>query len=98
VIALLSRELAGRDPDVRVSPRLLSQSLRLRAVRDIFDGVPRETLRYLNHPVRFDTRRAEAVLGRHGLRCPRLQDYVGPMVAFYREHEHDPALSPSGSR
>jgi thioester reductase-like protein len=97
VIALLSRELAGREPDVRVSPKLLSQSLRLKAVRGLFDGVPRETLRYLNHPVRFDTRRAEAVLEPHGLRCPALQDYVGPMVAFYREHEHDPEFSPHRS-
>ena len=97
VIALLAREYAGRDPKLRLPAGLVSQGLRLAPVRALFEGVPRESLRYLNHPVRFDTRRAEAVLEPHGLRCPTLRDYVGPMVAFFRAHEQDPELKPKAA-
>jgi hypothetical protein len=45
--------------------------------------------------VRFDTRRASEILARNGLRCPRFEEYVGPIVKFFREHEHDPALQPA---
>ena len=92
---LLSREYAGRPPSLRVPAALVAESLRFKPVRDLFSGAPRESIRYLNHPVRFDTRRADAVLGRHGLRCPRFPEYVGPVVRFFREHEGDPALAPA---
>jgi thioester reductase-like protein len=92
---VLSREYAGRPPSFRVPATLVAESLRLKPVRDLFEGTPRESIRYLNHPVRFDTRRAEAVLGRHGLRVPRFTEYVGSLVAFFREHEEDPALRPA---
>ncbi len=97
VIDLLSREYAGRDPDVRVPPALVSQALRLAWVRALFGGAPRESVRYLDYPVRFDTRRAEAVLEPYGLHCPALRGYVGPMVAFFRAHEQDPDLRPRPS-
>jgi hypothetical protein len=45
--------------------------------------------------VRFDTRRAEEVLARHGLRCPRFPEYAGPIVEFFRANEHEPALRPA---
>jgi thioester reductase-like protein len=92
---LLARTYAGRSPALRVPAALVAESLRLAPVRDLFEGAPRESIRYLNHPVRFDTRRAEAVLGRHGLRCPAFPDYVGPVVEFFRAHEADPALRPA---
>ena len=92
---LLSNEYAGRPPQVRVPATLVAESLRLKPVRDMFSGAPRESIRYLNHPVRFDTRRAEDVLGRHGLRCPRFPEYVSAMVAYFRAHEHVAALMPA---
>ena len=92
---LLSRAYAGRPPSLRVPATLVAESLRFKPVRDLFSGAPRESIRYLNHPVRFDTRRAEAVLGRHGLRCPRFPEYAEPVVRFFREHEADPALAPA---
>ena len=61
-------------------------------------GAPRESIRYLNHPVRFDTRRASDVLASQGLRCPRFDEYVGAMVRFFREHEDDPAFGPASGR
>jgi len=91
---LLAREYAGREPSLRVPATLVAESLRLKPVRELFEGAPRESIRYLNHPVRFDTRRADEVLGRHGLRCPRFPEYAPAMVRFFREHENDPALRP----
>ena len=92
---LLAREYAGRSPRLRLPATLVQESLRIPAVREMFAGAPRESIRYLNHPVRFDTRRADEILGRHGLRCPRFPEYAGPVVSFFREHEDDPQLRPS---
>jgi hypothetical protein len=58
-------------------------------MRAMFSGAPPESIEYLNHSVRFDTRRADELLARHGLRCPRFDEYVGPIVKFFKEHEDD---------
>jgi thioester reductase-like protein len=91
---VLSREYAGREPRLRIPAGLVAESLRLKPVRDLFEGAPRESIRYLNHPVRFDTRRADEILARHGLRCPRFPEYAPAIVRFFRENEGDPALRP----
>ncbi|HYP47975.1 MAG TPA: SDR family oxidoreductase [Thermoleophilaceae bacterium] len=90
LLTLLAEEYGGRPPGYRLPPQLVEASLRVGAVRELFAGAPRESIRYLNHPVRFSTRRAEAL----GVRCPRLPEYVGPLVRFFREHEGDPAYAP----
>ena len=92
---IFSREYAGKEPGLRVPPRLIENALRFKPIRDLYGGAPHEAIRYLNHPVRFDTRRADDILGRHGLRCPRLEEYVKPIVEFFRAHETDPALMPA---
>jgi thioester reductase-like protein len=94
----LSMEYAGRPPKGRISPRMAAASLRVPAVRKMLGGTPRESIAYLNHPVRFDTRRALAVLEPHGLRPPNFPEYVGAMVRFFREHEDDPALVPAAPK
>jgi thioester reductase-like protein len=91
----LSREYAGKEPGYKVPPRLVESSLRFKTVRDMFSGAPQESIRYLNHEVRFDTRRADDLLARAGLRCPRFEEYVGPMVRFFREHEDDEGFVPA---
>jgi thioester reductase-like protein len=91
---LLAQEYAGRPARLRVPAKLVAESLRARPVRELFSGAPRESIVYLNHSVRFDTRRAEAVLGRHGLRPPRFPEYAPEVVRFFREREDDPALNP----
>ena len=92
---LLSKAYAGREPKLRVPARLVAESLRIKPVRELFDGAPRESIRYLNHPVRFSTRRADEVLAAHGLRCPRFPEYADAIVGFFREHEDDPQLRPT---
>ncbi len=79
----------------RAAGACVDRSLRYAAVRRLYGGTPRESMRYLNHPVRFDTTNAVGrCSARQGLRCPRFPEYVGPMVRFFREHEHDDALPP----
>jgi thioester reductase-like protein len=95
VARMFSREYAGKEPSMRVPSRLVEQALRLKPIRDLYGGAPYEGIRYLNHPVRFDTRRATDLLARHGLHCPRLEDYVAAIVGFFKEHENDPALAPA---
>ena len=73
--------------------KAVSASLHMKTFRKAFGGAPYESIRYLNHAVRFDTRRADEVMARHGLRCPRFEDYVEPIVRFFREHQDDPAYS-----
>jgi thioester reductase-like protein len=92
---LFGREYAGKEPGLRLPAGLVENALRFKPIRDLYGGAPHEAIRYLNHPVRFDTRRADEILGRHGLRCPRLEEYVGPIVSFFRDHEDDPALMPA---
>jgi thioester reductase-like protein len=96
LLTLLSREYAGKEPAYKLPPRLIESSLRFKTVRDVFSGAPQESIKYLNHEVRFDTRRADDLLARAGLRCPRFEEYVGPVVKFFREHEADADLVPAG--
>ena len=89
VLGMLSREYTGGDPDFRVPARVVQESLRIRPLQRFLGNTPRESIRYLNHEVRFDTRRTGDMLERQGLRCPRFSEYVGPIVEFFRRHETD---------
>jgi len=92
---VLASEYVGHGPRTRrIPPRLAEASLRLPAVRERLGRVPRESIPYLNHPVRFDTRRAVAVLEPHGLVPPPFRDYAAAMVSFFRQHEMDATLLP----
>jgi thioester reductase-like protein len=91
----LAREYAGREPKMRVPAKLVENSLRFGPVRSQFAGAPRESIQYLNHPVRFDTRRAADLLARQGVRIPRFDEYVAKMVEFFRAHEDDPQYMPA---
>ena len=94
LLTVMSRSYSDREPSLRVPTPLVAESLRVPAVRRLFKGAPREGIRYLNHPVRFDTRRADDLLERNGLHCPRFEQYADAIVRFFREHEDDSAYSP----
>jgi hypothetical protein len=51
-------------------------------------------VQYLNHPVTFDTTRAAALLSKHGVRCPKVPEYVDAIVQFFRAHEQAPEMAP----
>lgn len=95
VFTLLSELYAGRKPSYTLPAKPVELALRVKAVQSLFGGIPAESIRYLNHPVRYDARRAGDMLGRNGLRLPRFPEYAEAMVRFFREHESDPAYSPS---
>ena len=92
LVRLLSHEYAGRAPWGRLPPAAVEGSLRIGKLRGLLGGAPPESIVYLNHRVTYDTRRAVDLLAPHGLAPPRFSDYVGAMVRFFAEHEHDPRL------
>ena len=94
LVEVLSREYAGRSPLGHLPPSVADASLRLRLVRDLLGGTPRESIVYLNHPVVYDARRAVELLAPYDLRPPRFSDYVSPVVRFFAEHERDPRFVP----
>ena len=77
--------------DATIQSHLAALAARAEALKTLAD----ESISYLNHPVRFDIRRAGDLLAAQGLRCPRFDEYVGAMVAFFREHEEDAAFAPA---
>jgi thioester reductase-like protein len=94
LVELLSQLYAGRGTRWRVPAGLVERSLRLKRIRDAFEGIPAESIAYLNHPVVYDARRTVDFLTPHGLTPPRFPEYAEAIVRFYREHEGDEALRP----
>ncbi len=92
MFALLCRLYTGREPRGMVPAKPVAATLRAKPVRRLFGGSPPETIRYLNHPVRYDTRRATELLAGAGLTCPGFASYAEPLVEFYRNNHEDPAL------
>jgi thioester reductase-like protein len=90
LLRTLANAYSGRAPRGRIAPRLVENSLRVRAVRELFGGTPRESIAYLNHAVTFDTRRTVDLLGPLELAPPAFSDYVDAMVGYFRAHEADP--------
>jgi thioester reductase-like protein len=95
VFSLLSELYAGRQPAYTIPAKPVALSLRSKRVRELFQGIPAESIVYLNHPVRYDARRAADLLERNGLHLPRFAEYAETMVRFFREHEDDPAFAPA---
>jgi len=94
MFTLLTDLYAHRKPAYRVPPRGVTAALRSKTIRDLYGGTPSQSIRYLNHPVRYDTRRATELLAASGLRCPRFREYAPTMVDFFRRHEDDPDMMP----
>jgi thioester reductase-like protein len=97
LVDLLSRLYTGAPPRGRVPAALVERSLRFERIREMFEGIPAESIAYLNHPVVYDARRTVHLLAPHGLIPPRFPEYAQAMVDFFREHEADPALRPRAS-
>ena len=92
MFGLLCRLYADVEPALTVPAAPVAASLRSKAMRRFFGGVPRETIRYMNHPVRYDTRRATELLAAAGLTCPGFASYAPAMVDFFKANADDPAL------
>jgi thioester reductase-like protein len=95
LVELLSQIYTGRSTRGRVPAGLVERSLRLKRVRAAFEGIPAESIAYLNHPVVYDARRTVDLLAPHGLVPPRFPEYAETIVNFFREHSDDEALNPN---
>jgi thioester reductase-like protein len=95
LLRALAEQYADKGPAYRLPPQLIENSLRFKTVRNMFAGAPQESIRYLNHDVSFDTRRANDLLAAHGMRCPRFEEYIEPVVSFFQEHEDDEEFVPA---
>jgi nucleoside-diphosphate-sugar epimerase len=87
LVTSLAAAYSGREPKGRIPAKLVENSLRLKSMRGLFGGAPRESIAYLNHAVSFDTRRAVDVLGPVGLAPPRFSTYVDAMVEYFKLNE-----------
>jgi thioester reductase-like protein len=94
VFSLLSELYAKRKPSYTMPARPVALALRAKPVKKFFEGIPAESIQYLNHPVRYDARCAADLMERCGLRLPRFPEYAEAMVRFFREHEDEPAYAP----
>jgi thioester reductase-like protein len=94
LVELLSHLYTGHPTRGRVPAGVVERSLRFSRVREMFEGIPAESIAYLNHPVVYDARRTVDLLAGHGLVPPRFGDYAETMVEFFRAREDDPALRP----
>src|SRR3954468_15582191 len=83
VFELLSELYANKKPSYTVPARPVALALRAKPVQKLFDGIPAESIQYLNHPVRYDARRAADLLERSGLRLPRFAGEVEKMGQFF---------------
>lgn len=92
MFGLLCRLYAGTEPRLTLPAAPVAAALRSKALRNFFGGVPRETIRYLNHPVRYDTRRATELLSAAGLTCPGFASYAPAMVEFFKRNVDNPEL------
>jgi len=95
VFELLSELYANKKPAYTMPARPVALALRAKPVQKFFQGIPAESIQYLNHPVRYDARRASDLMERGGLRLPRFPEYAETMVSFFREHADDPAFAPA---
>lgn len=95
---ILMRAYLQAEPNVVLPVRPARTMLRSRLVRRLFNGVPAESLRYLQHHVVYDTTRATAILGSAGVHCPKIADYAPALVSFYAAHKDDDAYRPAHER
>src|SRR3954453_23254811 len=66
VFTLLSELYANKKPAYTVPAKPVALALRAKAIRQMFEGIPAESIQYLNHPVRYDARRAGDLMERAG--------------------------------
>src|SRR3954465_6256258 len=52
---IFSREYAGKEPRMRLPPRLVEDAARVKPISDAYGGAPPPAIRYLNHPARVHT-------------------------------------------
>ncbi len=55
-------------------------------------GLPYYVLVYAGLHIRYDAQHAVAALARHGIRCPRVPEYIDVLIAYFKEHYRDEGI------
>jgi thioester reductase-like protein len=84
VARLMARELGKKFVYPPVPLAVAEALFRPRPVQRFF-GMPPESLEYFANQCRYDTANASRDLAPLGVRCPGLPEYIGRMVAFYKQ-------------
>ena len=106
VLNVLAKAAHAPQASIRIDPKLIEhlppdlaaavadfEPVR-RVVEELLKGlaVPREALRFINYPTRFDSQRTTALLAPAGIRVPPLEDYAWRLWDYWERHL-DPDLS-----
>jgi NAD(P)-dependent dehydrogenase (short-subunit alcohol dehydrogenase family) len=106
VMNVFAKAAHAPQATIRVDPKLIEhlppeltaavtgfEPLR-RVIEELLDGlaVPREALRFINYPTRFDCRKTTELLAPAGIRVPPLEDYAWRLWDYWERHL-DPDLS-----
>jgi NAD(P)-dependent dehydrogenase (short-subunit alcohol dehydrogenase family) len=86
-----TRMLAVIPPMLRHAVATLPPVKRFTAMMLKDFGIPRQVLKYLNYPTRFDSRETERALRGSRIRLPKLEDYAWRLWDYWARH-HDPDL------
>jgi len=87
LLALISHTLGKPEPPFPLPPAVLAGALALGPVRRAV-GIPRETVRYANHDVRYDVQNTLDALEGTGVECPPVDSYLPILVDYMRRHPH----------
>ncbi|KZE66043.1 hypothetical protein AWM68_06610 [Fictibacillus phosphorivorans] len=86
--SLLCQELTGKKPSWTLSNRFAERLLSF-SILSKWLGVPYETLSYFSHDAQYDTTQLMSDLQGTEIKCPPFEEYVGPIVQYYKNNASD---------
>jgi nucleoside-diphosphate-sugar epimerase len=89
VYRMVMKEYLGREPVGTIPLSAAKWFLSIPAIRR-WVRVEKESLDYLHCKAEYDCSQAQNDLRESGIVCPDFQQTLGPMIAFYERHKHDP--------
>lgn len=82
---VIAEELTGRRSIIAPPPTLVERGLML-SVSPPITGLPHHGVPYFFLSQTYDTGTADALLEKHGIKCPNLRDYAGNLLNFVAKH------------
>ncbi len=87
-LELFCRLWDGSSPRGRIPAAVAEALWRIPGVPRL-TGLPRQAVRYFNHPTSYDGRNTQRFIEPTGIRCPSLPDYAPVMLKYFRSHRKD---------
>jgi thioester reductase-like protein len=81
----IAESLTKKRSAIVPPPALVESSLMLPFSPSI-SGLPHHAVPYFFLAQTYDTHQADALLDRHGVRCPNFREYVGNLISFVEKH------------